>query len=97
MISCVFDRILDSGLYEFSSKDNHYESIFEFIGLDKVNIRDKILIHEDLLDKGSKYYTQPYTFEIVNIDPKEIKEKNNTEYIVIQIKNKNYSLKRIYG
>ena len=58
----------------------------------------ELLIQERLLDVESRFYTQPYAFELCDkIEPKAVKECNHEEFIVAKISGKNHVFKRIYG
>ncbi len=70
----------------------------EFYGVNKPSVGDKILIHASLLNKKSSAYTQPYAFErSEEFQPKQVKEMDMKEFIVLRKNNKNHTLKRIYG
>ena len=98
MISCVVNRVLNNNTYVLNDKYQNYEIVFEFYGLDNLSVGDKLLINSKLLDKNSRFYTQPYAFEVQkDYDAELVKELNDIEYIVVKKANKNYVLKRIYG
>lgn len=98
MISCEFKEVLEFNTYILNCGEKTFELMLELYGVDKPQLGDNIIIHEELLDVNSKYYTQPYAFEVKNsLDLKKVKEENNKEFIILQINNKNYVLKRIYG
>ena len=79
-------------------ENKEYKLIFDFYGVEKPNIGDEILIHETLLDKTSKNYTQPYFFEVIeDFDVKLLEKTEYSSYIALRIKNKIYTLKRVYG
>ena len=96
MKSYIFKQILENS-YILSDGKNEIELMLEFYPQIQILIGDKILMHEKLLDRNSKYYTQPYAFEITNFPNELVKEKNSSEYIVISSNNKMITLKRIYG
>ena len=96
MKSYIFKQILENS-YILSDGKNEIELMLEFYPQIQISIGDKILMHEKLLDRNSKYYTQPYAFEITNFPNELVKEKNSSEYIVISSNNKMITLKRIYG
>lgn len=98
MITCVFKEILNYNTYKLTNKTGETELIFEFYDVQKPNVGDKILIHEDLLNKSSKEFSQPYAFTInKEFSARKINDLNNKEFIVLRLNNKNYVLKRIYG
>ena len=97
MISLSFEKVLKFNSYILKSKNQELELTLEFFGVNKPIVGDKLLIHSDLLDKTSKIYSQPYAFELVDEDPKLIKQKNDREFIVLRVNKKNCVLKRIYG
>ena len=98
MISFTFDKILKYNTFVISNDSEEEKVCFEFLGVNKPIVGDKILINEDLLDEKSSTYTQPYTFKrIDNVDPHKVKDLNNKDYIVISLNENIYVLKRIYG
>ena len=98
MVTCIFEKILDYNTYICKCGDKELEIMIEFIGIDKPNVGDKMLIHEDLLDTKLKHYTQPYTFiYLEDYEPILVQENEDKEYIILRINDENFSLKRIYG
>ena len=98
MVSCVFEKVLKFNGYLLSFENQKEEYTFEFYGIEKPKVGDKILIHKNLLDKTANSFTQPYAFELnKNVEPKKVNEKDDPEFIVLRLNNKNYVLKRIYG
>ena len=98
MISCVFEKILNYNTYILKTENQEHELVFEFYGINKPKVGDKILIHEDLLNKTLDIYTQPYAFELQKgIKASIFKEKNDADYITLKLTGKNYVLKRVYG
>ena len=97
MIGFVFENVLDNNAYVISREKEKHEVVFEFVGIDAPKKGDKIIIHQDLLNKYSASYTQPYAFELAEVNPKVVTEGNDREYIIISTDNKIYTLKRIYG
>ena len=98
MIVCMFKQILENNNYIIADSQNNYEVMFEFYGVNKPQIGDKILIHKGLLDQESPNYTQPYAFKLIQeFDLNKIKQKNDAEYIVLQTNKNSFVLKRVYG
>ena len=97
MKSYIFKQILENASYILSDGKKDIEVMLEFYPEIQISIGDKILMHEQLLDKNSKYFTQPYAFEISNFPNELVKEQNYSEYIVIFTNDKMITLKRIYG
>jgi len=98
MIACIIDEVLQYNTYILMTKSGRSELILEFLGIDKPKSGDKLLIHESLLDKKSKLFTQPYAFESVDAtNLSKIKKENDAEYIILHTNNKNVLLRRIYG
>jgi hypothetical protein len=85
--------------YVLEDKDkNNYSLIMEFYDVQKPEVGDTLLLHENLLNKNSAEYSQPYSFGA--LDNKCGREKSlltETEIIGLQYKNKKIMLKRIYG
>ena len=74
------------------------ELMLEFFKINKPQLKDKILIEDSLLDVNSIYFVQPYSFELSSeFKPKQVRDENMKEFIVLNRLNKNYVLKRIYG
>ena len=96
MKSYIFKQILKNS-YILSDGKNDVEVMLEFYPEIEISIGDKILMHEQLLDRTSKFYTQPYAFELTNFPNELVKEQNDSEYIVISTNDKLVTLKRIYG
>ncbi len=74
------------------------ELMLEFFKINKPQLKDKILIEDSLLDVNSIYFVQPYSFELSSeFEPRQVRDRNMKEFIVLNRSNKNYVLKRIYG
>ena len=59
---------------------------------------DKIFIHSELLDKNYKEFADVYYFgDIKSHYGREIKDKNNPDFVVAVQDNKQIFLKRFYG
>lgn len=98
MIACIFEKELEFNAYILKSDNKKYELCFEFYGVKKPKVGDKILINEKLLNINSPMFSQPYAFELDNeTKAQDVKLENLTEYIVLNINKKNYVLKRVYG
>ena len=88
---------LEYGVFVLEREGEEFKVMLEFLGVDEPVIGEEIAFSEELLDKTSKYYTQPYAFmydENILID--EVKF-NKKECLTIFRNDKNLVLKRIYG
>lgn len=78
-----------------NSSNKNYSLYLEFYGVEKPVVGSEIAINEKLLNPNYEGFAQPYAFELCK-DLTSL-DKNNAEYIALNIKNKKYVLKRIYG
>ena len=93
-------EVKEHNLYILKDLDTNeiIELMIEFYGISNPNINDKLLIAYSLTDKRSPFYLQPYAFRPTKkIMPKQVKDLNDKEYIVLNKDSKNIVLKRIYG
>ena len=98
MINCVFDEVLENNAYVLKCGAKRHNVVLEFVGVDKPCVSDRVLMHEELLNKASPYYSQPYAFVVSGeVLAHEVKERNMVDFIVLGVKNQLYVLKRIYG
>lgn len=88
---------LEYGVFVLESEGEEFKVMLEFLGVDEPVIGEEIAFSKELLDKTSKYYTQPYTFQYDAKALIEEVELNEKEYLVVVRKNKGFILKRIYG
>ena len=91
------EKVKAHSCYVLKEKEETEELVLEFYGLNNPISGDLLLIHEKLLDRNSVEFTQPYAFELADINPERIEKLNDKEYAVLVTENKVYSLKRIYG
>ncbi len=96
----VIKEIKEHNVYVLQNADNlnELELMLEFYGIEPVLVNSQILIHEELLNKNSKNFVQPYAFEFdtsINVD--NIMALNDPEFAALSIDNNIYTLKRIYG
>lgn len=95
MINGIIERCLDYNGYLINFNGKRIDLSLEFYGIDKPCEGAQITLDEKLLDKKSKEYTQPYSFEFV----KNMKsgERIADKMIILQINGENFVLKRVYG
>lgn len=86
---------IEKGQTKFK-KENTFELVIEFYGMDKPKENSYLLINEKLLDKNSSEYTQPYSFELCKTKIKK-EELIDSNYAILKVENKNLLLKRICG
>ncbi len=66
--------------------------------VEKLKVGDKLLLHENLLNRKSEEFVETVYFEPTKeFSPKEIRDKNLKEFAVLNRNKKNIALKRIYG
>ena len=98
MLHCEIKEILENNVYVLNFNGKMSKLVLEFYGINKPKVGDKLAIHENLLDKNSSEYTQPYSFMFVReIISKNIKELEDKNFILAKIENKVCLLKRVYG
>lgn len=71
-----------------------YSLILEFHRLNNPKIGDVLLLDASLLNRNSKNFSQPYAFEKLDNEEKNIGEN---DLACLVCKDKKYILKRIYG
>lgn len=71
--------------------------VLEFYGVPAPQVGDGLLIHESLLDTHSAEYTQPYAFELDDVDPQFVKDANDPTHVLLNAQGKIFALRRIYG
>lgn len=83
--------------YNLLDKKNNktYSLYLEFYGIDKPKVGDCLAINEKLLDRNYEGYCQPYAFKLCENENKI--NANDIEKIALNLGNKKYVLKRIYG
>ena len=95
---CVVKEVLKYNQYLLESEKGELVQSIELYGMPKICVGDCININNKLLDVNFLGYTQPYAFELLNMDEQfEINQENEIEYISIMHDNKEYWLKRVYG
>jgi len=98
MVAYTIENILPNNTYIISGNNKRENVMLELWGVNSPAVGDKILLNEELLNKNSSLYTQPYSFERVDaVDPMMIKESNDREFIILSSNQSIYTLKRIYG
>ena len=99
MVSLKIKEVLKYNEYVVEGKNIKENIVLVIYGLDnRLDVDDSLMMHENLLDKNSRFYTMPISFELTNEKtPAEIKEENNKEYGAIKTNKKTYAIKRIYG
>ena len=98
MLSLKIKEVLEYSQYLVESKTIKETISLGILGIDKLNVGDNLMIHEDLLDRSNKNYTMPLFFEITKEkSSKEIKEENDKEYGAVKTNGKTRTIKRIYG
>ena len=65
MIICEITKVLPHGAFELKSGAKEFHVVLEFYGVDMPQVKDKLLIHEKLLDPHWKAYKQPYAFQFI--------------------------------
>lgn len=86
-------------LQESKSK-KEYSIILGFYGINNPEVNDTIFLDNSLLDSNNEWFSQPYTFEIINKKTNSKKDNMGLKKIDLALfisKNKKYILKRIYG
>lgn len=71
------------------------ELVLQFYGIDAPKVGDHIFLHESLLDKKNKNFTQPYCFELFEGDFPQ--KEFDAEFAVLKTDDKVFVLKRVYG
>lgn len=71
-----------------------YSLILEFYKVDAPKVNDMILLNEDLVNPKNEWFSQPYTFEVLDADEFNINQRDIAGLIT---RDKKYILKRIYG
>ena len=98
MISLKVKEVLEYGEYCVETKTREEVIAMHVYGLNRLNVGDNLMLHEDLLDKSNANYTMPLFFEITKEKTaKEIKEENNKEFGAVKTNGKVIAIKRIYG
>ena len=100
MIFGIVKRVSKYNAFEIKTQCKTCEIVLEFYGVDKPEVGDEILIHENLLNPDWCFFTQPYAFELItNKTIDEVRMANNAELIAFtSLKSKDsFVLKRIYG
>ena len=72
-----------------------YSLVFEFYGIDKPKRKDIIVLDDELLNRNSEYFTQPFAFKLY--DEKQGNVTDNKELAGLYSNNKKFILRRIYG
>lgn len=75
-----------------SDDEREIELLIEFYGIDP-GVGDVICFNEELLDRRSEKFCQPYAFQIAYV-PDYI---DDGEYMALRKNGVNYILKRVYG
>ena len=80
-------------------KKNQYNLRMTFYDLEKeLCVGDYISIHKELLDKNYEEYSNEYLFgPLEEIYGREIKSKEDIDFVVLECDNKKIYLKRFYG
>lgn len=98
MISLKVKEVLEYGEYRVEQKSIEFIIGLNIYGLDRLNVGDHLMLHEELFDKSNENYTMPLFFEVTNEKTaKIIKEENNKEFGVVKTNGKILVIKRIYG
>lgn len=95
-------EIIKADKYEYILKDddnNNYIFNIEFQDVDILpQVGDYIYMSKELLNKNYKEYSNTYTFgSLDSIYGRTINNENNPDIIKIDINNKSFYLKRLYG
>lgn len=72
-----------------------YSLKFQFIGINKPEAGDVIVLDSKLVNKLSEYFAQPYVFKLY--DEKDGKVTDERDLIGLYSNNKKLILRRIYG
>lgn len=100
MKTLIVKKTLDFNFFELlDAEKNTFLLQLEFYNLPSFGIGDQIVFKDErLLDKTSSVFTQPYAFEMANVDceKKQVFE-NDPNITVAKIGGKTFCLKRIYG
>lgn len=80
-------------LQDMTTKQKH-SLVLEFYKLNNPKVGDVLLLDESLLNRNSKNFSQPYAFEKLDNEEKNISEN---DLACLVCKDKKYILKRIYG
>lgn len=98
MISLKVKEVLEYGEYRVDQKSIEFIIGLNIYGLDRLNVGDLLMLHEELFDKSNENYTMPLFFEVTNEKTaKIIKEENNKEFGAVKTNGKILVIKRIYG
>jgi len=87
------------GVYVFKNEKTgkNVKLIFQFYGID-LDVGDKLIIQSQLLNRRYSGFSQPYTFEKVTKNLKEVSENTSKNDLGVINKNgKEYLVKRVYG
>lgn len=100
MKKLVVKDIQEYGLYilKDTNSDNEFEIVLDFHKMDKAQIGDIFVMHNDYLFKTSEFFSKMYSFEPAKeITAKNVIDDNLRDFIVLGSHKKNYVLRRIYG